>query len=356
MADPITREQVERAIAKPRNIDYRELPPGWREWAPDYVLAAEAADDWDVEHAALTRWRDELAAAEPVRRVARWSEADGLYRLDPPHEYQIGDGDCRAYLVSRVQAIAWGYEIEGSPEPVFTGRPTPGHAFVPGSAEHGHERQCASPEPDGMRQCGYPEAAHEPIQPAEDSPERLRERREALGWHRARTADGLPLLWHDIERLETGRTDDDATDRAIYAAALSAEEARQAALAKAEPERPAPRFKVGDWVWVAQPHSPYYGHVYQVAEIRDGWHRKTVGSSQCSHWVDALEPAAPPAPEVVDVPQPVVVVKHCGDTSAMWHEHDNHVDVDREGVNVPTPVALILAMADAIRAQQGGAS
>ena len=63
---PITREQVERAIAKPRNIDYRGLGAGWRDWAPDYVIAAEAADDWDAEHAALTRWRDELAAAEPV--------------------------------------------------------------------------------------------------------------------------------------------------------------------------------------------------------------------------------------------------------------------------------------------------
>jgi hypothetical protein len=118
----ITREQVERAIdACERGqggivIDVLGTPQvHWQQRVPSYVRDAWVEGGLLGCVAALTRWRDELAAAEPVRRVARWSEADGLYRLDPPHEYQIGDGDCRAYLVSRVQAIAWGYEIEGSP-------------------------------------------------------------------------------------------------------------------------------------------------------------------------------------------------------------------------------------------------
>ena len=110
---PITREQVERAIAKPRNIDYRELPPGWRELAPDYVIAAEAADDWDAEHAALTRWRDELTAAEPVRRVARWDAELEAYALTPIHD----DGALMTHAVEdAAKARDWGYEIEGGPE------------------------------------------------------------------------------------------------------------------------------------------------------------------------------------------------------------------------------------------------
>lgn len=121
---PITREQVERAIAKPRNIDYRELPLGWRELAPDYVIAAEAADDWDAEHAALTRWRDELAAAERSHgKVARWDAARGAYVALDDH------GTVCMITPDRETAIGWGYGVA----------------------------------------------------PAEDSPERLRERRDALG-------------------------------------------------------------------------------------------------------------------------------------------------------------------------------
>ena len=338
-------------------------------------------------------------------RVARWDAALGHYVLTPPIT-----SDYRA-TTDPYAAIAWGYEIEGGPASA----------------------------------------------PAEDSPERLRERREALGWTLEEAAE--KARWHidDIHALEgvcpvrTGVCGRCPLARVDYAAALSAEEERLAAkaspgltgipcgvrnaeperpaprlkvgdldpvlretarrtiallpdlsarplsgfgfnqlpgvdewrsgkLTSAEwadqlgallgapasppapevapaplPERPAPRFKVGDWVRVVS-----NGAVYQVGEVAipfgGAYYFRETGGAENSWAAPALEPASPPAPEVVDVPQPVVVVKRCGDTSAMWHEHDNHVDVDREGVNVPTPVALILAMADAIRAQQGGAS
>ena len=298
---PITREQVERAIAKPRNIDYRELPLGWRELAPDYVIAAEAADDWDAEHAALTRWRDELAAAEPVRRVARWDayalayaakNADGAV-----HYYQHAD-----------RAKADGYEIEGGPEP------------KPECCDECGSAPCVNlTEGDAFCEAGTP--AH----PIDDTaPERLRERREALGWTTAYAGHWVPWFDHtDVERAESGKGIPAFVAR--YAAALSAEEARLAEeerLACAyresdgtlvwddspptEPERPAPRFKVGDWVRVIALGAAHHGHTYQIAEIYGSWHR---------------------------------IVTHGALDDAIF-----------------VPIALLRAMLAAIDAQQGGAS
>ena len=229
---PITREQVERAIAKPRNIDYRELPLWWREWAPDYVIAAEAADDWDAEHAALTRWRDELTAAEREHRD--W--LDHVQRLD--------------------------------------------------------EAACA------LR-------AAEPVR-------------------------------------RVARWDDDA----------------------------APRFKVGDldpalhetalaatrmWRrWGKWPLS-----LPRVGELPgfDAWN---TGQLTTPDWIAQLEallaePASPPAPEVVDVPRPVVVAKRCGHVVATWRAGGDCVTV-AGAYEVDVPLALLRAMLAAIDAQQGGAS
>jgi len=282
---PITREQVERAIAKPRNIDYRELPMWWREWAPDYVIAAEAADDWDAEHAALTRWRDELAAAEPV---------------------------------------------------------------LP--------------------------------KPAEDSPERLRERRERLGWTTAYAGHWVPWFDHtDVERAESGKGIPAFVAR--YAAALSAEEARRAAVGAwaagggvlhysrpTEPERPAPRFKVGDRV------TSGLGGPWKIGRVEWG---RLVPEADCDEWVyhhasgnvSACEsvlalawtptPASPPAPEVVDVPQPRIVVKRCDEVEAEWTSADATILIvthDALDDAIFVPIALLRAMLAAIDAQQGGAS
>lgn len=264
----ITAEQVERAIAKPRNIDYRELPRGWRELAPAYVLGAWEEDDWDVEHAALTRWRDELTAAEREQRD--W--LDHVQRLD-----------------------------------------------------------------------------------------------EAAWW-----------CDEDIARCEDPRSVCDPRARTRYADALSAEEARRAAVGAwaagggvlhysppTEPERPAPRFKVGDRVTSGM------GGPWKIGRV--GWGR-LVPEADCDEWVyhhasgnvSACEsvlalawtptPASPPAPEVVDVPQPIV--KRCGGVEAQWDLGEDHVTLvePARGVGLPAPLALLRAMLAAIDAQQGGAS
>ena len=230
MADPITAEQVARAIEAARSDEggISDALGGWQ-WdkrAPDYVRVAWGKPSLPDFIAALTRWHAELVAAETPRKA-----------------------------------------------------------------------------------------------PDDTAPERLRERREALGWHRARAADGMPLLWHDIERLETGRTDEDAADRARYAAALSAAEAERAAKSD----------------HLAYADSPVWddGPLPRPALL--------------------AVPASPPAPEVVDVPQPIV--KRCAcpdvhdDVEAEWRPGEPYLTVTHTTV----PLAILRAMLEAIDAQQGGA-
>ena len=349
---PITREQVERLIddaqkrvGGPLNI----LGRHWNTMLPAYVLDAWHADEGGevtLYCAALTRWRDELAAAEPVRRVARWDAERQRYMLTPPstssHQYNPSTAD-------REQAIAWGYEIEGGPEPVRDWK---------------SDRAIAAIWPTPK--------------PAEDSPERLRERREALGWTLDDACSAARIAFRcEVERLERESDDSrcrlDAQDRVLYAAALSAEEARRAEeerLACAyresdgtlvwddsplpEPERPAPRFKVGDWV-------RWRGPSWQIAEVKwnhGGWwvYTNADGFGGSEH---TLEPASPPAPEVVDVPQPRVVVKRCDEVEAEWTSADATILIvthDALDDAIFVPIALLRAMLEAIDAQQGGAS
>jgi hypothetical protein len=111
MADPITREQVERAIVAARvGTVYLSdfLGPGinWSLHAPDYVcrLWISPPRPPQAEHiAALTRWRDELAAA---RRVALAIDTSG------PITIVAGDG---------MRLAVNGVVIDGS-----TYRPQPG--------------------------------------------------------------------------------------------------------------------------------------------------------------------------------------------------------------------------------------
>ena len=284
------------------------------------MIAAEAADDWDAEHAALTRWRDELAAAEPVRRVARWDAARGAYVALDAH------GAVCMITPDRETAIGWGYGVA----------------------------------------------------PAEDSPERLRERRERLGWTTAYAGHWVPWFDHtDVERAECGRGVPAFVAR--YAAALSAEEARRAAVGAwaagggvlhysppTEPERPAPRFKVGDWVRVIALGAAHRGHTYQIAEIYGSWHRKVRGDLDCSYMARNLEPASPPAPEVVDVPQPAPLPKtvaHFYTIRALPEPHRVSWNMPGDGpqwVRVNDSLWLhvddLRAMLADIDAQQGGAS
>ena len=220
--------------------------------------------------------------------------------------------------------------------------------------------------------------------PIDDTaPERLRERRERLGWTTAYAGHWVPWFDHtDVERAESGKGIPAFVAR--YAAALSAEEARLAEeerLACAyresdgtlvwddsplpEPERPAPRFKVGDRV------TSGLGGPWKIGRVEWG---RLVPEADCDEWVyhhasgnvSACEsvlalawtptPASPPAPEVVDVPQPLV--KRFGGVEASWGPGEDHVTLvePARGVGLPAPLALLRAMLAAIDAQQGGAS
>lgn len=339
MTDPITREQVERLLADTLaggNAFSSFYRSPQRELAPAYVLGAWEEDGGlrDVMEPALARWRDELAAAEPVRRVARWDaraiNKECPFALEPPLRKQNGQVD--AFWASRAQAIAWGYEIEGGPEPVD-----------------------------------------------DTAPERLRERRDALGPSPADAAVLIVDPWtaSDVEHCE--RVDCTPESVARYADALSAEEARRAAVGAwaasggvlhysppTEPERPAPRFKVGDWVRVNDLGAAHHGHTYQIAEIYGSWHRKVRGDLDCSYMARNLEPASPPAPEVVDVPQPAPLPKtvaHFYTIRALPEPHRVSWNMPGDGpqwVRVNDSLWLhvddLRAMLADIDAQQGGAS
>jgi hypothetical protein len=351
MADPITREQVERLIACLRDHPNKRadhvmagmLGMDHMVHTPDYVREA-VQPNWHPTCdmlASLTRWRDELAAAAPVRRVARWDADLDAYALTPIHD----DGALMTHAVEdAATARDWGYKIEGGPEPIQAPK------FDAASARA------------LVMACNKPE----PIQPAEASPERLRERRDALGLSR-RQAAALMKSWTpgDVHECETcGNMH--PVSREHYAAALSAEEARRATVAatlawlggaggpspaghtalpgyvawetapdtgeanrvwaaqlrasigQSEPERPAPRFKVGDPKPL--PSDPAY-QGYGMEDYRsdlEQWHCETgtpivnllvcggCGNDYADTDADPQHPKRCPrcrAPEVVDVPQ-----------------------------------------------------
>ena len=354
---PITREQVERAIDAAYDCNapavYAALGAFWYERED---IPADVRDGWRQVgylglRIALTRWHAELAAAEPARRVARWDAELEAYALTPIHD----DGHHMTHAVEdAAKARDWGYEIEGGPEPVRDWK---------------SDRAIAAIWPTPK--------------PAEDSPERLRERREGIPWTLNEAAAAVSKT---PSRLIGGCVPWQAADvslcegksfagpayaqcRALYAAALSAEEARLAAEGAdrviAAIGRPAPRFKVGDRV------TSGLGGPWKIGRVEWG---RLVPEADCDEWVyhhasgnvSACEsvlalawtptPASPPAPEVVDVPQPLV--KRCGGVEAQWDLGEDHVTLvePARGVGLPAPLALLRAMLAAIDAQQGGAS
>ena len=155
--------------------------------------------------------------------------------------------------------------------------------------------------------------------PDDTAPERLRERREALGWNQTWAAEDInrlhgftedPWGWRCVASCEDGSAS--AIDRARYAAALSAAEAERAAKPAIDP--------------LAYTDSPAWDE----------------------------PPVRKPAPEVVDVPQPIR--KRCAcpdihdDVEATWQSGEPYLTVTHTTV----PLALLRAMIEAIDAQQGG--
>lgn len=341
----ITAEQVERAIAKPRNIDYRELPPGWRELAPDYVIAAEAADDWDAEHAALTRWRDSL----PVAKVARWDAEHLDYELSPPMEWEEDWGTRKQYKThSRDDARAWGYTIEGEPE-----RPAPRFKVVDLDPAL-HETALAATR---MLHCGK-------------WPLSLPRVGELPGFDAWNTG---PLTTPDwIAQLEL----------------------------LAEPAPPAPEPVCPEGVYTTERHDPSRGPetvirwsseetelfvgyreteddvkaarfylelvTYRARQHAEGDRQRKLDAVRAAE--EALEKAHTVCEaahtsyreaEVVDVPQPRIVVKRCDEVEAEWTSADATILIvthDALDDAIFVPIALLRAMLEAIDAQQGGAS
>ena len=130
------------------------------------------------------------------------------------------------------------------------------------------------------------------------------------------------------------------------------------------PERPAPRFKVGEWVRVARVadggDTKCIGVEFRILSVfvsdgRDIYVSPKHGTWEAGH----LEPASPPAPEVVDVPQPRIVVKRCDEVEAEWTSADATILIvthDALDDAIFVPIALLRAMLEAIDSQQGGAS
>lgn len=151
---PITREQVERAIDAAYDCNAQGVNAALGAfWYEREDIPADVRDGWRQVgylglRIALTRWHAELAAAEPARRVARWDAELEAYALTPIHD----DGALMTHAVEdAAKARDWGYEIEGGPEPVRDWK---------------SDRAIAAIWPTPK--------------PAEDSPERLRERREVV--------------------------------------------------------------------------------------------------------------------------------------------------------------------------------
>lgn len=166
--------------------------------------------------------------------------------------------------------------------------------------------------------------------PADDAgPERLKARREALGLSLAEMAhviakcEGEPWEAADVKACEEHTVIPGSLD--AYAAALTAEEQRRAQ------QLPA---------------------IYTLPVI-------SAPNAACPQYVSIVVPPQQPptAPEVVDVPQPVV--KWCGGIKGTFMPGDNVVnfdeaiDADAADVQMDVPVALVLAMAEAIRARGG---
>jgi hypothetical protein len=93
----------------------------------------------------------------------------------------------------------------------------------------------------------------------------------------------------------------------------------------------------------------------ELAMLKASAARAALPSGSSTWASEHLEPASPPAPEVVDVPQPIV--KRLRSAEAQWCRGETvmRIEVDESGY-VYAPLALLRAMLEAIDAQQGGAS
>ena len=337
----ITREQVERLLAAARaegSMQLDEALPEWYERCPVYVREAWRLPGLDAFLAALTRWRDSLpvgkvarfklgewvqrpgsppfrvrsifedsggyvychaghdttgvredalvAAADPgwrdslpVGKVARWDAEEGHYVLTPP----ITD-DYRA-TTDPYAAIAWGYTIEGGPE---VADPDPlAYADSPAWDEPAYST-LRQPAPEVV-DVPQPETWHARL---------VRLAREAQAAGKACAEAEAAFAEADLVREKTrliraaAREACHAARKALTAATTAAAIVEAAEARQDRPERPEPRFKVGDWV--RAPARPREG-VFQIIGVHPRDPRVFDGGPAYWWHEDALVPALDPA-------------------------------------------------------------
>lgn len=179
----------------------------------------------------------------PVAKVARWDAARGAYVA---HD---SEGDVCMVATERERAIAWGYTIEGGPAEDSPER-LPARC---GDCKHyDGDRLCKASTGQRFTWGSYEPASWCPLRFAakadDTAPERLKARREALGWS---MTDAALVLGGACDERDIGHYEahDDACCmplRTAYAAALSAAEDEARRAAKPEPVR----FQLGDLVRV----------------------------------------------------------------------------------------------------------
>ncbi len=373
----ITAEHVAEALALAQDGGYEDdhgaghlmQARKWSQHVPDYVQRAWLDRGLDSYITALTRWHAELVAAETSEAPAPDAALAALDAIAAEFGWEVhtalGDDQFCTQGHTAYEEIPsrWtstlggdGYEmccIACLPVAVSyavtmndMGAEAAGHPIArraPVAAERAHGtaervRMWGDAIEDGDEHvvpvCVLM-AASGPDPIDDTAPERLRERREALGLSDQWARDVLGPAIRDVglsnatkclgskdDRLlvaEGGQLQPDklpyssaqvAALRQVYAAALSAAEAERAAkpdhLAYADspvwddgplptptPERPAPRFKVGDWVRVVtDPNSAGRINPIRVTCVTSAGYIMADGASWAAeHLTPALDPA-----------------------------------------------------------------
>lgn len=317
MADPITAEQVARAIEAARSDEggISDALGGWQ-WdkrAPDYVRVAWGKPSLPDFIAALTRWHAELVAAETPRKAPDDTAPERL------RERREALGLSMAEAATAVTALGFGEWDETSihycesPRALLTVRQLDLDRYAAAlSAEEARRAKMAAerdahavPRLDWLEPASPP--AHEVVDvPPEPWHARLvRLAQVAQDTSKACAEAEAAFKVADAERERTRLARAAARD-ACHAARKALTEATTAAAiveaaqqpASVQPTRPEPRYKVGDWVRVQ-----HHGTVYQIGEVADPFGLGTLyfrekpgpGCTGQSWAAVALTPALDPA-------------------------------------------------------------
>ncbi len=263
---------------------------------PSDVLAGWRETGYTSLCRALTRWRDELAAAEPIddtapERLRERREALGWTRQEASADVRLGqDG------------------IMMCEDPNLGGRELDVWRAAYAAALSAAEAERAAPALDPLAYADSPAWDEPPVR--KPAPEVV-DVPQPEPWHArlvrlAQEAQDASRACADAEAAFTKADAERETARKARAAAREVCHVKRRALTEAttaaaiirdaqqpapvQPTRPEPRYKVGDWVRVEGT-----GTVYQIGEIAGEYFRKMPGSASVSYKLCALTPAIDPA-------------------------------------------------------------